>query len=100
MKRILNAKILFSLVLAFALFAGILAATVHAADPTFRSVGITTGESLKEYLELDGNFIINVSADIQPGSASRAMIPTGRRTCPTGARSVRASRSSTSTGTK
>lgn len=75
MKRILNAKILFSLVLAFALFAGILAATVHAADPTFRSVGITTGESLKEYLELDGNFIINVSADIhtwigEPGDSS------------------------------
>ena len=75
MKRILNAKILFSLVLAFALFAGILVATVHAADPTFRSVGITTGESLKEYLELDGNIIINVSTDIhtwigEPGDDS------------------------------
>ena len=64
MKRILNAKILFSLVLAFALFAGILTATVHAADPTFTTVQVN-GDSLKAYLEMDGNLIIDVIDDIE-----------------------------------
>jgi len=37
-----------------------------AADTTFTQVGIadTTGEKLKEYLEMDGNFIIQISCDI------------------------------------